>query len=73
MGPYVASVPSRLLNQASTVTFKRGPGTGVVASVKSKEGRKSERRSALVAILEEIIVWVGWLRGYICIYTHIYI
>ena len=54
MGPYVASVPSGSLNQASTVTFKLGPGTEDVASVKSREGRKT--RSAAVAMAEEIIL-----------------
>jgi len=54
MGPYVASVSSWSLNQASIVTFKLGPGTEDVASVKSREGRKT--RSAAVAMAEEIIL-----------------
>ena len=58
MGQYVASVPSGSLNQASTVTFKLGPGTEDVAPVKSREGRKTRRRrrSAAVAMAEEIIL-----------------
>ena len=57
MGPYVASVSSWSLNQASIVTFKLGPGTEDVASVKSREGRKT--RSAAVAMAEEIILGQG--------------